>query len=69
MSVYTPTKNIAACELTSSGYYIVLALEGEEEVTILKLTGVGIDANEENETYGVTENTGKIFELKESDAC
>ncbi|EFA06477.1 hypothetical protein TcasGA2_TC009369 [Tribolium castaneum] len=69
VSVYTPTRNIAACELTSNGHYIVLALEGEEEVVILKLTGLRMDLNEENETYGVAENTGKTFELKESDAC
>ena len=69
MSVYTPRTNIAACELTSNGYHIVLALEGQEEVIILQLTGPNVDINQENEAYGVEENNGKIFELKESDAC
>ncbi|XP_063905453.1 NACHT and WD repeat domain-containing protein 2 isoform X2 [Zophobas morio] len=69
VSVYTPRTNIAACELTSNGYHIVLALEGQEEVIILQLTGPNVDINQENEAYGVEENNGKIFELKESDAC
>ncbi|CAH1364281.1 hypothetical protein MTP99_000667 [Tenebrio molitor] len=69
VSVYTPRTNIAACELTSNGGHIVLALEAQEEVIILQLTGPSADRNCEIETYGVAENHGKIFELKESDAC
>nr|XP_022901761.1 NACHT and WD repeat domain-containing protein 2 [Onthophagus taurus] len=70
VAVYTPKRNITACEITTNGHYIILALEGSEELTALKLKGSGVqEIDAEDEIYGDKENTGKVFELKESDVC
>lgn len=68
MSVYTPKTNITTCEITSNGRHIVLSLAGQEEITILQLTGPAVEPLETSQIFGVEENTGRIFELNE-DAC
>lgn len=77
LSVYTPTHNITACEITSNGYYVILALEGYDNyLLVLQLKGPGVENNnccQKNDElyhhYGVLENTGKIFEFKDSNLC
>lgn len=69
VSVYTPQTNISACEIMRNGQYILLALEGCLELVGLQLKGPDISSTNSDESYGLLENTGKVFELKESDVC
>ncbi|CAH0550201.1 unnamed protein product [Brassicogethes aeneus] len=67
VAVYTPKTDITACEITSNGQHIVLALEGIEQPITLQLRGPQVAHNQEGdgESYGNEENAGKIFELKD----
>lgn len=69
MAVYTPKENITACEILAGGQHIVLAMEGNQELITLKLMGPDINENPQEEVYGLSENNGKVFEMKESDVC
>lgn len=69
VAVYTPRRNITACEITSKGHYIVLAHEDYQELITLQLRGPGVEHSDSNEIYGSAENNYKVFELKESDVC
>lgn len=69
MAVYTPRRNITACEITSKGNYVVLAHEDYQDLVTLELRGPGIELSDSSEIYGTAENNYKIFELKESDVC
>ena len=67
LAVYTPHKQITACELTSNGKHIVLALKNSQKLITLELKGGNYQALEdENQslTYGNKENEAKIFNLK-----
>lgn len=67
LAVYTPPKQITACELTSNGKYVVLALKNSHKLITLELKGgdytVG-DANQDS-TFGIRENEAKVFDLKD----
>lgn len=69
IAVYTPKQNLTSCEILTGGSYIILALEGQEDLTTLKLKGPNIEESETEEIYGDQENTGKEFELKDNDSC
>lgn len=71
VAVYTPKENVTACEILSKGRYIVLALDGHKELMTLQLTGPSDSSSNvvADAVYGMPENTGKVFELKESDVC
>lgn len=69
LAVYTPSKQITACELTSNGKHIALALKNSAKLITLELKGgdysaQGADENE-NATYGNKENEAKVFDLKD----
>ncbi|XP_049826318.1 NACHT and WD repeat domain-containing protein 2 isoform X2 [Aethina tumida] len=65
VAVYTPKINISACEITSNGQHIVLALEDHKQLVTLQLRGPIANNAQEDEIYGNPENCGKIFELKD----
>lgn len=68
IAVYTPNSNVSACELTCGGRYLLLALEGHENMLTLQLRGRGVsDACVQREEYGTVENNGKTFELKDTE--
>lgn len=69
MAVYTPRRNITACEITSKGYYIVLAHEDYQDLVTLQLRGPDIEHSDTTEIYGIPENNHKVFELNENDVC
>lgn len=69
VSVYTPKRNITACEVTSGGKHVVLAHDGFQDLITMELRGPGIEHSEPTEVYGLPENNAKVFELKESDVC
>lgn len=69
VAVYTPKCNITASEIMSGGKHIVLALEGNHELITLQLMGPDIETAQDGEVYGLSENEGKVFELKENDPC
>ncbi|CAG9837317.1 unnamed protein product [Diabrotica balteata] len=66
VAVYTPKTKISACEITSSGRFVVLALDGCKKLVTLELKGPGIGETPESETYGEEENAGKTFVLPEN---
>lgn len=68
VAVYTPRRNITACEITSHGKHIVLAHEGLEQLVTLQLRGPAIEYSED-EVYGTPENNASVFELRESEVC
>lgn len=69
VAVYTPRENITACEILSGGQIIALALEGHKDLVTLTLRGPENDDNPIEVHYGLEENMGKVFEMKESDVC
>jgi hypothetical protein len=66
LAVYTPQKQITACELTSNGKHVVLALKNSQKLITLELKGGDYNAQDDsqNSTYGNKENDGKVFDLK-----
>lgn len=66
VAVYTPKTNIAACEITSQGRHIVLALDGLKQLITLQLRGQNIEEQQESESYGDPEHTGKTFILQDT---
>lgn len=69
LAVYTPPKQITACELTSYGKHVALALKNTQKLITLELKG-GDYSNQtsgenQNSTYGNIENEAKVFDLKE----
>lgn len=66
LAVYTPTKQITACELTSNGKYIVLALKDTLDLMTLELKGGNYaDSGLAPATFGNKENESKVFDLKD----
>lgn len=69
LAVYTPTKQITACELTSNGKHVALALKNCSKLTTLELKGGDYSTQgsheHENAVYGSPENEGKVFDLKD----
>lgn len=69
MAVYTPSKQITACELTSNGKHVALALKNSTKLITLELKGgdYSSQGSEEdgNAIYGNKENEGKVFDLKD----
>lgn len=68
MAVYTPQKQITACELTSNGKHVVLALKNSQKLITLELKGGDYEAqgNEnQNSTFGNKDNEAKVFDLKD----
>jgi hypothetical protein len=67
LAVYTPSKKISACELISSGKYVVLGLKDNPNLVTLKLKGGDFDKEDDelDHSYGNPENDGKTFDLKE----
>lgn len=67
--MYTPPKQITACELTSNGKFITLALKNTKKLVTLKLCGGGdyaaIETNDNDAIYGEKENEGKTFNLND----
>lgn len=63
--MYTPETNITSFEITSNGYFVVLALEGTTNLITLQLRGSSITDQKETETYGDSANLGKTFRLEE----
>ncbi|KAL7029565.1 hypothetical protein ACKWTF_006289 [Chironomus riparius] len=69
LSVYTPSKQITACELTSNGKFITLALKNKRKLVTLQLSdgsnGNAIESNDDSAIYGDKENEGKVFNLND----
>lgn len=67
MAVYTPTEQITACELTSSGKYVILALKNQLDLVTLELKGGNYAAGSDTAqiTFGNKENESKVFDLKD----
>lgn len=66
VAVYTPNTNITACELTSYGRHVMLALEDHEQLVTLQLKGPGIsDSNGAIDEYGEKENNSKVYDMKD----
>lgn len=66
VAVYTPNTNITACELTSYGRYIILALEDHEELVTLQLKGPSVpESTGPIDDYGDPENNTKIYDMKD----
>jgi WD40 repeat protein len=69
LSVYTPSKQITACELTSNGKFITLALKNKSKLVTLQLCdGSGdnaIESNDDSAIYGEMDNEGKVFNLND----
>lgn len=65
LAVYTPKKQITACELTSNGKHVVLALKNSQKLITLELKGGDYQSQTESQdsTYGNKENEAKVFEL------
>lgn len=65
LAVYTPNKQITACELVSNGKFIVLGLKNNSKLVTLKLRGGEFDniKDDNDVTYGNPENNGKDFDL------
>lgn len=67
--MYTPPKQITACELTSNGKHVALALKNCQRLITLELKGgdytnQATDKNQ-NVTYGNIENEAKVFDLND----
>lgn len=68
MAVYTPQRQITACELTSNGKHVVLALKNSQRLTTLELKGGDYKAQEDGNqisAYGNKENEAKVFNLND----
>jgi WD40 repeat protein len=69
LSVYTPPKQITACELTSDGKLITLALKNTQKLVTLQLCGgdYAIESNMKNQNaiFGEKENDGRVFNLND----
>lgn len=65
MAVYTPETKITSYEITSNGHFVVLAMEGTNNLITLQLRGPTVSETKEAEAYGDPENSGKTFQLQE----
>lgn len=67
LAVYTPPKQITACELTSHGKLVALALKNSPKLITLELKGGDYPAQSTDEctAYGNQENEAKVFDLKD----
>lgn len=65
--MYTPPKQITACELTSNGKHVIVAMKNTLKLTTLALKGGDYAANDQShcDTYGNKENEAKVFDLKD----
>lgn len=63
----TPDQAITACEISSDGKAVVMALEGRTEiVTFLLCHQSGIDGHATPKSYGNDTNRGKVFDLSQA---
>lgn len=69
LSVFTPPKQITACELNSNGKFITLALKNNQKLVTLQLCGGEDEYASKDESsdaiYGEAENEGKVFNLND----
>lgn len=68
LAVFTPTAKITSCEIIQKGQFITLALEDHKNIIVLKLVRPEDEAGDEDakdQVYGLPENDGKVFNLKE----
>ncbi|XP_066263113.1 NACHT and WD repeat domain-containing protein 2 [Euwallacea similis] len=68
LAVYTPNAKITACEVTSGGQHVILALQGRRDIVVLQLRGPGVEECQLNETYGDEEHKGKTWQLTDDTA-
>ncbi|XP_056647037.1 NACHT and WD repeat domain-containing protein 2 isoform X1 [Diorhabda sublineata] len=66
VAVYTPKMKISACEITSHGRFVVLALDGYKNLVTLELRGPNVPEKPQHEVFGEEENTGKTFVVPET---
>ncbi|XP_071528707.1 NACHT and WD repeat domain-containing protein 2 isoform X2 [Panulirus ornatus] len=67
LAVMTPDQAITACEISSDGKAVVMALEGRTEiVTFLLCHQSGIDGHATPKSYGNDTNRGKVFDLSQA---
>ncbi|XP_030753342.1 NACHT and WD repeat domain-containing protein 2 [Sitophilus oryzae] len=64
LAVYTPKTKITACELTSNGFHVMLALEDHRDIITLQLNGPGVQGTAvQDEVYGDERNKGETWQL------
>ncbi|XP_069171975.1 NACHT domain- and WD repeat-containing protein 1 isoform X2 [Procambarus clarkii] len=67
LAVMTPDQAITACEISSDGKAVVMALEGRNEiVTFLLCHQSGVDGHATPKSYGNDTNKGKVFDLSQA---
>ena len=67
LAVLTPDQAITACEISSDGKAVVMALEGRNEiVTFLLCHQKGVDGHASPKSYGNDTNRGKVFDLSQA---
>ncbi|KAK8749008.1 hypothetical protein OTU49_015633 [Cherax quadricarinatus] len=67
LAVMTPDQAITACEISSDGKAVVMALEGRNEiVTFLLCHQSGVDGHAAPKSYGNGNNNGKVFDLSQA---
>ncbi|XP_069974243.1 uncharacterized protein [Penaeus vannamei] len=67
LAVLTPDQAITACEISSDGKAVVMALEGRNEiVTFLLCHQTGVDERPTPKSYGNDTNRGKVFDLSQA---
>ncbi|KAG0719244.1 NACHT and WD repeat domain-containing protein 2 [Chionoecetes opilio] len=70
LAVLTPDQAITACEISSDGKAVVMALEGRNEiVTFLLCHQKGVDGHDSPKSYGNDTNRGKVFDLSQAGEC
>jgi hypothetical protein len=67
LAVYTPPIQITACELSSNGKFIILALKNSQKLVTLQMKGgdYNDEIHQNDRTYGNIEHDGKSFDLKD----
>lgn len=65
VAVYTPKRNITACEISANGHYVIIAVEKCPDLITLQLRGPDISEKTDDEPYGNVNNEGKEFQLGE----
>ncbi|XP_076043047.1 NACHT domain- and WD repeat-containing protein 1 isoform X2 [Oratosquilla oratoria] len=67
LAVMTPDQAITACEISSDGKAVVMALEGRSEiVTFMLCHNNGPDSKPAPKSYGNDTNRGKVFDLSQA---
>ncbi|XP_065167837.1 NACHT and WD repeat domain-containing protein 2 [Atheta coriaria] len=65
VAVYTTNRNIISCEILSNGLHVVLAVQGLEELVVLKLNGPDVQQDDNDTVFGAEVRTHAEFELKD----